>query len=896
VFNNKNLKEILVEVFDYINAIPRLTKISNNITLVADFFNEKGSLVTEKDFSRMQRFNIDGFSTALDADIKNLYDGFTTVIEPSPFNYKKLSSDEGDLTTDNAIVKTDYPIVEVESLKVKVNVVPSGQNTTNNPNLLILNDLEIDITNQLLEKEDWADLTNKGIAGNYKNGDYRDNTLYFERFKPNIIGFYEEVGALSGASLIPGRDKILAVIQRAVVKNNMKYSVEGELVPLNVDLLASDFYDIQVQIKYKAQFDSRTEVKRLDTDKIKLKSSAFVGQSETVVRADRVLGRLFKLQQLLGNAEIMTTERTLTVDGLHELSDYNSDDYVITTIELQCEKEYIIAKYLWTQYYQKVSDFIGLNSEIRSSLFAIPNTTYRRNIFVENFVQIGTESRTLDTIIDQAGIDTFFNGFKNDPAPLLNKPIELMVFENSNIPGIDSETFAIVKSVAKYAGTNSINFHVDFHSAAVTGWRISRTTDTITVSRPEDEVDSNQESELSWWQTGWELIKMGWNWGPRGIQTTSPTVTQNSFTGSFGKPITKAVYYTDASGRVFDFSFKLLSEATVENPQIYPLVERTNLGDTRFTSPNYLIYKDTREELAITFALQVLPEKDLEQTIIVGTWMTENNNLIKSIVTDANQFEVFGTNEPYNYAQNRFSRATDTPLAVGYSINNSLRRLRLDYNITDYTTWGIRKKNTRELVIAVNQGATPIRDLYFNFTKRQQGVTYPSQASTPPILVARPTQIALNPPSNNPTDTTIQIVWVDGNSSPASDLFEIGISSNLDNWVNDTQTPAVTNSYTFEDLLPLTTYTIRIRSKIGTDFSEWAYFTAATTKEAPPQVENLTATLLGERRILLSWDEAGDDVFLYRIEASTSNDFATLITQAASSRHSITIPMLSLTG
>jgi len=97
VFNNKNLKEILIDIFDYINAIPRLTKVSNAIVLVADFFNEKGTQVTERDFSRMQRFNIDGFSTALDADIKNLYDQFTTIVEPSPDEFKKLSSDEGDL-------------------------------------------------------------------------------------------------------------------------------------------------------------------------------------------------------------------------------------------------------------------------------------------------------------------------------------------------------------------------------------------------------------------------------------------------------------------------------------------------------------------------------------------------------------------------------------------------------------------------------------------------------------------------------------------------------------------------------------------------------------------------------------------------------------------------------
>jgi hypothetical protein len=234
--------------------------------------------------------NISGFSTALDVDIKNLYDRFTTVVEPSPDNFKKLSSDVGDLTTDNAVIKTEYPIVEIESVKIKTSILPTGQVLYNNTNIVRLENLEIDITSQVLEKEDWDDLTNKGVFElNFESGDFRDNTLFFDRFKNNIGGLYDTVGTLSGASIIPGRDKILAVVQRAVVKNDMSYSDDGELIPLRVLALGSDFYEIEVQITYKAQFDSRTEVKRYDTSRVKFKSSSYTGQSDNVVRADRAL-------------------------------------------------------------------------------------------------------------------------------------------------------------------------------------------------------------------------------------------------------------------------------------------------------------------------------------------------------------------------------------------------------------------------------------------------------------------------------------------------------------------------------------------------------------------------------------------------------------------------------
>jgi hypothetical protein len=877
VFNNKNLKEILMEVFDFVNAIPRLTKVSGQTVLVGDFFNEKGSLVTENAFSSMERFNINGFSTALDADIKNLYDGLTSVIEPSDGEYKKLTSIDGDLTTDTAIIGTDFPIVNIESVKVRVNLIPTGQVLYNNPNLVILNNVEVDITDQVVEKEVWEDLTNKGLTASYKDGDFRDNTLYFERFKPNIKGIYDEVGSLSGASIIPGSDKILAVVQRAVVKNEMTYDDDGTPVDLEVLSIADDFYDIRFQIKYKAQFDSRTQVKRLDTDKIKYQSASYTGQTDNVVRADRALSRLFKLQQLLGNAEIMTAERLTDLTDLHNLSDYNANDYIITTIELQCEKNYIIAKYMWSQYYQKVSEFIGLNSDLRSNLFAIPNDTYRRNVHIENFVQVGTTSKAVDSVFTQRGINVFMNTFSNTQAVLFNRPTNVMAFENPTVKGLDTDTFTIVKPVAKYGGSNSINLHVDFSSAASAGWRVSREIDTITINR-EQEENQEQETELKWYETLWELVKMGWNVGPKGIQTTSPTLTQNSFTGSFGKPVSDAVYYTDHLGRVFTFGFQMAYKTRIITPQIFPVVEKTLISEPYIDTPQYLVYKDPREELAVTFTLQVLPEKDLEQTIVIGTYMTEKNNLIVATSTDNNQFEVVGTNTPYDYAQNRFSRASDVILAQTYTVNKTNRTLTLSSNVTSYTTWAIRKIDTKELVIAVNQGATPISTLYFNFVKKQTGITYPSESTTVPILVARPVNIQLIPPSNNPTASTIQIVWVDGNSDPVSDEFEIGISSNLVDWTSATQAPGVTNSFTFSNLLPLTNYTIRIRAKISESYSEWAYFEATTIKAAPGKVQNVTTTLISERRVLIKWDETADDVFLYRIEASESSGFSPLIT------------------
>jgi hypothetical protein len=804
-FNNKNLKEILMEVFDFIDAIPRLTKIANSITLTADFYNDRGQMITEDEFYRMKRFDINDYSTSLDAEIKNLYDSYTDIAEPSDNGYKRLSTTEGYLRETNAFLGTLYPIVEIESLKVKVDVSGSG---------IVVPTFagELDITDYILEREEWDLLTNKKFTLAIDSGRYRDNTLFFTRFSPNITNLFEVVGAVSIAETITQakESRINNVIRDAVFKQ------EGFVVTN-----FQDFEELEFQIVYKAQLDSRAEVKRLDTTSSKYDSQTYIGQTDNVVRADRVLDRLFKLQQLLGNAQIMTSERVTAVADLHELSDMTTDDYVLTTIEMECNKKYINAKYMWSQNYQKVSEFIGLNNEIR--LYDIPRDSFKRNIYLEDFVEVGLTDKGNDSIVASDGLACFMNTFSNSPNASANKPIRLFAFNSTStveFDGYDNETNTLIKPITSYAGGNSINFHVEFDNSTIVGNQLDL------------EVD--------------------------GLEP----------------PLNKPIIYTDDVGRVFDFEFRFVNDIDPVDSEDLPIIDKLDLLFPLVIAPPYRINKDTREVFALTYALHVIPEETLENKIIVGKYLVERNNLLKSILTDNNQFEVFGTNTPYTLADNRFSRSTDTVVAQTHSISG--RRLMLSGTVA-FSTWGIRKEDTKELVLAVNQGATPITTLWFNFKDKQTGVIYPSETSQPSFLVSRPTQISLVPPSNNPTDTTIAIVWVDGNISPTATSFEFGISDDFVNWTSETVSPQVTNAKTFTGLLPNTRYLIRIRAFINDDFSEYAYFEATTTAPAPNAPTNLTLTLLGDRRILAQWTEAEDDVFLYRIEASENSNFTPLI-------------------
>jgi hypothetical protein len=853
-FNNRNLKEMLFEIFDFIGAIPRLTKVGTNIVLTADFYNERGQLVPIDSFYRMKRLDINEFSTALDSDIKNIYDQFTSVTEPAVGKFKFLTSTTGLVKEDNAIIQTNYPIVDIESLKI------------------IFDSVEYDITNFIIEKEEWERLSNQKVGDNIVKGQFRDNTLFYTRYDKDISGLFDESGITKQNTRI--KTLILTILAQNLID------------PRTKDI---DYRDLQFQITYKTLLDSRVQAKRMDTINIKYDSQVPTGQSGNIIRADRALDRLFKLQQLLGNASIMMSERIKALNGLHNLGDFDNNDFIITTIEMICDKKHINVKYMLSQNYQKVSDFVDVDSEIR--LYNIPARTFRRNVYVENFVEVDIVPKANTSFVTIDGIQTFANTIAPTPSGTHNTPVGLLVFNNEDNPSINPTTQTIIKPQTAFAGGNSINLHAAFDNPKIAGFEFNNT------NRDQDSTIDNDVQQLD------EAI----------TENTGVLAAISDFVGSLFEQSTNilksiannipllrtpainvAINYSDPLGRVFDCDFQFVQGATFSNAnsKFLPVILKSEIVRPLVTVPKHTINKDSRENLAITYGLHVLPIKGLENRIVIGKYLVERNNLLKTISTASNQFEVFTSTKPYSVTENAFSRSTDTVSALTYSVTtytvNSVTSgfvVATSQAIAKEVTWGIRKKTTKELVFVVNPGNVSISQnnppaslpLYFTFRQKQSFVQYPNQSATPVVGVARPVNIQLIPPSNNPTDSTIEIVWQDGNVSPAADEFEIGISTNFRDFDTVKQATATTNSFEFTNLTSNTEHLIRIRAFIGNEFSEYAFFTATTLIPAPNTPSGLTATLLSERRILLSWTEEDSDIFLYRIEASKQSNFTPLI-------------------
>ena len=385
-----------------------------------------------------------------------------------------------------------------------------------------------------------------------------------------------------------------------------------------------------------------------------------------------------------------------------------------------------------------------------------------------------------------------------------------------------------------------------------------------------EEVTETEETEDTESQNIFQRI---WS-GIVGFFNGTATFFQNTFRAIYKKPINKGIYYADSTGQVFDFGYYFMTDANVTVAEDLPVINKTARGDLLIGDQLYRVYKDVREEFAMTYTIHVMAAPTLERTIIVGKYLVERNNLLKTVSNIGNQFEVFTDTERYEIHDTRSSKPTAQSAGVSFTITGN--KLELFSAIANNLTWGIRKISTNELVFAVNQDGTTIDELYFNFLDKQSNVIYPSETSIVTSRVLRVANLSVLAPSI--TSSAFTVTWADPNDPSASE-YNVEISNDLTTW--DTYTTSNTQ-YAFSGLNPFTPYTVRVRAVLSGLTSEWIYVVGTTLGVAPPAPTNVSVTLLSERRFQVRWDpQVNIDIF--QVQVSESDTFGTIINQGIKS-------------
>ena len=187
-FTRSTLFEALLQVGNYIHAIPRLVYRNNN--LYVEFDELGGNTVKEIDMELVydeQTFAIDDYCGAIDSNVDNLLNSRDKVqgaiTEPSTGTYKTVRCEESkvEISADNMIVLTELPIYQVTKLEIAFEKDGFKQ---------------FDITPYLYEAAEYKTLSSywgsaypyaKAYALTYTQGDNKITGLNFMQFESTGI-------------------------------------------------------------------------------------------------------------------------------------------------------------------------------------------------------------------------------------------------------------------------------------------------------------------------------------------------------------------------------------------------------------------------------------------------------------------------------------------------------------------------------------------------------------------------------------------------------------------------------------------------------------------------------------------------------------------------------------
>jgi len=616
--------------------------LNNQINLLRDVKNE--GLTDEME--------IDSYSTQIQSFVDNIVnenEKVTPIVEPSGDAFDILRSEnEYEVNDSNCGILTNYPIYFINSVKMPFHIYVLNLAE----DIQLEKDIVIDITNRIVEQEVYNNLPLKvnnnsleltkdstfsytrggmfiSCSRNYKKIVFTIPTLLNvinRALYDNIVSNPTEyLGSYTGAFDIRINDMF------TTGKNNRISSLKGSYDGTNVnfgtaEVVASNYQwdNIRYRINYTSQYDSKLAFERNDKSILNIKSANGINQQQRIVSLANYGNNLYSLAQREG---VPTRNITIRHFGLNELlyvSDFTTDYEIITQAEYIYYKDFILGKYTLSKDYNRLSEFIGIDNEIRQ--FEIPsgNTSYERKINLQNYVEIGNSKITnkpqswLTNIGKELLIDVFrsaSSSFRLTSCIYTTDELELRLewlsIKGSGSGTIDNPTNGLMLPVNVNGAGNSIIMQFGFNNN-ITFSSALETQDGKIFTRP--------------------------------IPYAIPKGTYKGFLRNCKLKLVSDDFLSGYSG-VSAYKFPIVEYGSNSNPFIAEVL-------------SLLILKDPSEILKFTYQINIISN---DENIIVGRAFTEKNRFLDPNSTKPVVYSKSGYISQFNNIK------TDGDVESGYS-------------------------------------------------------------------------------------------------------------------------------------------------------------------------------------------------------------------------------------
>lgn len=687
-FKDLTLRECVKQVGDYIDAIPRLfLNSSGDLELSFDFVNDLKELITSnEDYVSLQVSQEPTFyATQIESDSLNLVSdetiGESIEVYPASNYYTTLRRPEDFLQEnfEGSVAPTPKPISTLNAIVVFAGIQVQHVSSSD---FIYSGSRDWEITKGLVEEKTYQQLefNTTGMTTAVDYADFKDNCLYYKYKEKNVyIGETYGVYGISDVYTLWFERGVKQILKDEGVIDGTTYQY-SDIYDITFSFIAGLPQDLEskvYRIKYVPIPNSmRLNMEREDANDVMRFSQLISNQQDRILNLENFSNNLQGKINRIGNSELELANKfpLNKVSSSNNIGDYTEELYIVTKKESIFFPDFVEYGYGLSRNFNKISSFIGVNSEIRQWEIGEKNTLERVPVYKEyveiDVIDSGNGSNTAEVITDE-GIECYLDTF--NPSSSLN-PVSVGAIDTS---GTSNNS---IVSISSNGGGNSLifNFKLD---------------DNVSAGFYKVDEDSQMVKQYS------------------------------PYTASDGSFDNYTLYIMESMADIPTFQFSVL-DASNYVPKIITLSTETSWTErlgTIYFQGRFKAYKDSREIFGNTYQLAQIPKR--ANDIILGRHLSLRNRLV-SLDAPSSLKLYYSTTEQFKRTDNFIVPSTYTDYgSFTPSISNNFYKIIISEVLSSWTSWCLTDENDR-ILIGANQEGTKLDTITFDFKNKRSGINY----------------------------------------------------------------------------------------------------------------------------------------------------------------------------
>ena len=423
----------------------------------------------------------------------------------------------------------------------------------------------------------------------------------------------------------------------------------------------------------------RFNIDRQDLTDVYKKTTIASNQQSRIVNMSNFLDNRQGQINKLGNSELTLNNRVSSLANIYNVGDYTVDKFLLTSKEIIFFNDFFDCVYELSRNWNKRSQFIGVNSEIRQWEIGEKGRTLERDLLYKEYVEIDAvesgSGELSSQFITSIGRQTYLDTFKISS---IYKEVLTGMLDATEIPN------TILTPTSSNGAGNNLLFRFQFnHNIDGGSYR------------------EEKDKYVGGFVIGTQIA----------TQYSSYSDVDDAKLTSFD------MYLVDGTNTPTGSS----PDTYLERADLLPITELSYITNTLLNNQSELmVYKDNREILSMMYQLQQV-SLDINK-VILGKALSNRNRLITSNPPTELYLHTYTTEK---FGKNDTTTVLDggTKVSITPTVFLAQRKITVSHaNLTSATSAYCIADENDNILIAVNQDGLLLDEITFSFNNKRTGI------------------------------------------------------------------------------------------------------------------------------------------------------------------------------